>query len=58
MKLASFINPENGVKTFGMVNDNGLIDLGGRLPFSDLAALLRANALTDLPHYAEADFSP
>lgn len=58
MKLASFINPQSGAKTFGIVNDNGLIDLGRRLSgrFSDLTEVLRANALANLPHTAGADF--
>ncbi|MGM3173762.1 fumarylacetoacetate hydrolase family protein [Dickeya lacustris] len=58
MKLASFINPESGAKTFGMVNGNGLIDLGRRLSgrFSDLGSLLRADALAGLPQHSGIDF--
>ncbi|WP_049870004.1 fumarylacetoacetate hydrolase family protein [Dickeya fangzhongdai] len=59
MKLASFINPQTGAKSVGLVNEGGLIDLGRRLSghVTDLAALLRADALTTLPqHGATADF--
>ncbi|WP_419715749.1 hypothetical protein [Dickeya dianthicola] len=53
MKLASFIHPQTGAKTVGLVNERGLIDLSRRLPdrCTDLAGLLRADTLASLPHY-------
>ena len=59
MKLASFVR--EGRASFGAVNGDGIVDLGGRLPaFPDLRAVLRANdagALCRLAELAGADFA-
>lgn len=47
MKLASFINPENRQKTYGLIDADGIIDLGRRFSdsYADIPAALRAGAL-------------
>lgn len=51
MKLASFIN--QGVRSFGIVKEEGMIDLGRRLGdrYSDLKALLQGDGLAEANRY-------
>lgn len=54
MKLASYFLPESHHKSFGLVSDEGLIDLGLKIGwrFSDLKSALEANALPALRAFA------
>lgn len=67
MKLASFIH--QGVRSYGIVKDEGLINLGQRLGdrYIDLKSLIAANALNEAKrlsneavdlHFEEVDFLP
>ena len=51
MKLASFIY--QGVRSYGIVKTQGMIDLGRRLGdrYADLKALLEGNGLADATRY-------
>jgi 2-keto-4-pentenoate hydratase/2-oxohepta-3-ene-1,7-dioic acid hydratase in catechol pathway len=43
-----------GRASFGLVTgQDGIIDLGGRLPYADISAVLRAGALAELARFAE-----
>lgn len=57
MKFLSF--EQDGITSFGLVNDNGVVDLGKRHPeYADLRAAIRAGKLGDLAvdSSADADF--
>ncbi|MFJ5484228.1 fumarylacetoacetate hydrolase family protein [Pectobacterium actinidiae] len=60
MKFLSFINPDTGEKTWGMVENTGVYDLGKRLSayFPDLKSALAGNAIVDIPSMklGEADY--
>ncbi|EPL8004639.1 fumarylacetoacetate hydrolase family protein [Klebsiella aerogenes] len=52
MKLASYLL--NGVRSYGIVTDDGIVDLGSRLGqrYGDLKALLAGNAVTEARAFA------
>lgn len=52
MKLAAFFR--DGRQGYGAVKGDGVVDLGRRLPFPDVKALLEAGALDQAAHHASA----
>ncbi len=52
MKIISYAI--GGRASFGLVTGaDGIIDLGGRVPYADISAVLRAGALADLARFAD-----